>query len=197
MCQWSVQSCHRDKQLRHHMGKAKCWWPSLSVCAPHSHLHPVMFFPTFSCGCWSWCSNVPVVNWLPQCRDIPYEAVKVGKNHSTFTFTGTKTWQIRHLGGEGIAFGKSKIGWLLVFPFKVLVNNVFLMNGIMMERWDIFFLMVNTGLSAWVHTVRLLLGLTKACASEATMGSPQPHRPAWWCVFPPVLWWDASGSRAA
>lgn len=55
--------------------------------------------------------------------------------------------------------------------------------------------MVNTGLNAWVHTVGLLpqLGQAKAAASsvlrapEAATGRPQPHWPACWCVFPPIL----------
>lgn len=147
-------------------GKAKCWWPSLSACAPHLHPAAVLPSPTteasfqppkedfrfitwvvglvspphyplqlqwvkqcflnknqpsesfslmFSRGCCNWSSKISVINWLLPCSDIPYETLKVriknkmaGK-HSSFKFTGTKPWQIRHLWGKGMYLGSMKL----------------------------------------------------------------------------------------
>lgn len=136
-----------------------------------------------------------------------FEAVKVEKKITWQENTVALNLQPLNLGKLGTCGGKGMHLGSLKWPefWCFLSRCLWIMCCLWLEPWQReewdYFLMVNTGLNAWVHTVGLLtqLGRVKAaaspvlCASEAATGRPQPHWPACWCVFPAI--WSSVGMQ--
>lgn len=136
-----------------------------------------------------------------------FEAVKVEKKITWQENTVALNLQPLNLGKLGTCGGKGMHLGSLKWPeFRCFLSRcLWIMCCLWLEPWQReewdYFLMVNTGLNAWVHTVGLLtqLGRVKAaaspvlCASEAATGRPQPHWPACWCVFPAI--WSSVGMQ--